>query len=327
MERTEEEEGITRVGLERWLSVHIYDETGTREVLLEVVPAVLQRLHQEGGVDSFFFVRYRDERGPHVRLRLRLLTESAQPCWKQILATAGERFPVLRSPFELEVERYGGNDALPHSLAFFAISSAHALAFEREFGGLPRSRQMTLALCVLLWQAWGFAKSEGELRALLGYYALGQERYPAMVTLAEESFGRSGGKLTELVSSELQRLIALGPMENGLPSLASANSFVTATRALSVAIGDLDPEVRWSVGSSQMHMTANRLGLTNQQETYAAQILARATSAIASSDGALWYQVPGALERPSNTEEEPAAGATALRNLVRSHLAALLQTS
>ncbi len=229
--------GITMVGPERWFSVHLYDETGTRNVLLEVVPAVIQQLYQDGSIDSFFFVRYWDERGPHVRLRLRLLAATAQACWERIRAAAGERFPVALSPYELEVERYGGSDALPHSLSFFAVSSAHALAFEHEFGDLTRSRQMTLALCVLLWQAWGFARNESEFTSLLSYYELGSTTHPEMIALAEETFRRSGRNLTELVSQELHRLITLEDETEEQVSLASASSLVTATRALSMAVG------------------------------------------------------------------------------------------
>jgi thiopeptide-type bacteriocin biosynthesis protein len=314
------EASLAMVGSERWLSVHLYHEKGDREVLLEVVPAVVRRLHRDGSIDSFFFVRYLDERGHHVRLRLRLLA-AAQPCWDWILATAGERFQAVPTPFELELERYGGQDPLLHSLSFFAVSSAHALVFEREFGGLSRSRQMTLALCFLLWQAWGFAENETEFRALLGYYALGLELHPEMVTFAEETFRRSAGKLTELVRQELQRLLALA--DSAEVSLASASSLVAATRALSAALGDLDAEARWRVAASQMHMTANRLGLLNPQETFTSQVLYHTMDEIAASDTALWQRVRDAMERPTLTPGERTTGAAALRSLVRSHLAAL----
>jgi thiopeptide-type bacteriocin biosynthesis protein len=320
----DEAAAITRVGAERWFSVHIHDEAGTRDALLTVVPAVLHHLHHEGSIDSFFFVRYRDERGPHVRLRLRLLAATADTCWECIHSAAGGRFAVARAPYEPEVERYGGCEALPHSLSFFAISSAHALVFEREFGGLPRSRQLPLTLCVLLWQAWGLAADESDFRALLGYYTLGQELFPEMAKLAEETFQRSGEKLTGLIHRELLRLTAAPhDADEELPILASAGSLVTAARALSDAVGDLAPQARWSVVSSQMHMAANRLGLTNLQETFTAGVLTRAAAAVAVSDAALWGRLGGALERRRNA----AAGAAALWSQVRSHLAALLETA
>lgn len=320
----EREEGVTRAGSERWLSVHLYDPAGTRDALLEGVPAVLRGLYQRGDVDSFFFVRYQDEQGPHVRLRLRLL-RAAQPCWEWILATVGERFPSVRSPYEWEVDRYGGEEALPYSLAFFTVSSAHALAFEHEFGGLPNSRRMTLALCVLLWQAWGFAESEQELRALLGYYSLGKDLYPEMMKLAEDMFRRSGEKLVELVGRELQRLATLGDSRKEPVSLSSAGSLVAAARALSEAIRDLNPAPRWSVGTSQMHMTANRLGLTNPQETYTSEILCRTAEEIASSNLMLWRQVQEAFARRPDTVEESAAGALSLRDLAQRHVLAVLE--
>ena len=316
------EAAFTQVGSERWFSVHIHDEGGTRDALLTIVPAVLQDLHHDGSVDSFFFVRYKDERGPHVRLRLRLLGATADTCWERITAAAGERFPVVRSPYDPEIERYGGLAALPHSLAFFTISSAHALVFEREFGGLPRSRQLPLTLCVLLWQAWGLATDESDFRALLGYYGIGQELHPEMVHLAEETFRRSRETLTGLVHRELLRLTAAPDDADEEPaSLASAVSLVTGARALSGALGDLAPRARWSVVSSQMHMAANRLGLTNPQETLSAGILTRAAAAVAASDTELWRRVGGALQRRSKVT----AGAAALLSQVRSHLAALLQ--
>lgn len=318
------DEGVTRVGPDRWFSVHVYDQEGVRGALLEVVLPATRQLYQEGGIDSFFFVRYKDDRGHHVRLRLCLRKAAAHTCLERILALAGERFPVTCSSYELETERYGGDGALPHSLSFFAVSSTHALAFEREFGHLSRSRQITLTLCFLLWQAWGFAGDKDELMNLISYYELGVTKYPEMVKLAEETFRRSGKGLTELIGQELQRLIALDEEGGELVSLASAGSLVAASRALSTAVGDLEPEARWSVGSSQMHMTANRLGLTNPQETYASQILCHAMSEIAASDPTLWRQVVDGLGRRAGTGGGPAARADALQGSVRDHLAALL---
>ncbi len=314
-----------------WTAFHLYaaDGAGLPEVLLQVVLPAVGSFLADREIDSFFFIRYADEEGPHVRLRLRVPGGggSAHACRRRLEALAGSAARVAAHSFEPETERYGGEAALPWSLAFFAVSSANALAFEQQFGDRPRGRRLTLSLCVLLWQAWGLARSRSELCALLDYYAVGPQQHPEAAALAEAGFHSGRADLSGLLGGELERLLALGRGDPASPpALTSAAAMALAARAFDACLDDLPAAARWSTLSSQMHMTANRLGLVNAEETYVTRLLGSALGRIESASPELWQRVEAALTRRRPAPRGPAARprrapAAALEKAVRRHLA------
>ena len=68
-----------------------------------------------------------------------------------------------------------------------------------------------------------------------------------------------------------------------------------------------DLVARRSIGVSQMHMTANRLGLENADEAYLTRLLTRACESLPSSCSSTWELLPGALHAgapPSSSDRE-----------------------
>ncbi len=53
-----------------WLSLYIYHESTSDSLLAEVLYPFLQAMQVAGFVRQFFFIRYFDQSGPHIRLRL-----------------------------------------------------------------------------------------------------------------------------------------------------------------------------------------------------------------------------------------------------------------
>ena len=53
-----------------WLSIHIYHESTSESLLAEILYPFLQAMQIAGFVRQFFFIRYFDQSGPHIRLRL-----------------------------------------------------------------------------------------------------------------------------------------------------------------------------------------------------------------------------------------------------------------
>jgi thiopeptide-type bacteriocin biosynthesis protein len=314
------DQAVTTIDSRDWLSLHLYSDQSYRLILLEILGPLLKTLIAEEFVDRFFFVRYWDEGGQHIRLRLRLFKAEGDACVDRFSGVDRNVCAVRPVHFEPETERYGGESVLGNALDFFSISSAHALAFESSFGDRPQAKKLTLQLCTLLWQAWGFAQDVHELSSLLNYFDSWSVRHQSIISLADEFFERSSVRLINLIGGELERLSSLSKVDP--ISLASAGSLSAAANALSRALSGLDPKDRWSSGSSQMHMMANRLGLTNLEESYVTRILSRSTHELSLNRPDFWSHISSAIERKQwNT----ASGTPVqdLTHLTRKHLEAL----
>ena len=290
----------------RWRSGHLYDH-GDRDLLLTgmVLPTVAALL-AEGRIDHFFFLRY-DLGGPHIRLRLRTVPETdpgagVEPSVEAALASFFSRRPAspslpidvirqrnrailaeepseqddsvhpdrsVRWPaWEPESDRYGGPALLPGALDFFAVSSARVLSLLVEQSGIPRSRRLPGQLRLLAAQAWGMAGSAAELEALLAW-ALPPPGHPLerFVARGDQAFEKSRDGLVALLRSETGE---------ASPEML----YSEAARRLRQEIAAAPPDVRMRILKSQMHMTANRLGLSNPEEVHAGRLLRRAAEAL-----------------------------------------------
>ncbi len=336
--------GVKDVGAP-WICYHLYYHQDLNRALLRFVrPAVAELLAAER-IDSFFFIRY-GLGGPHIRLRL--LPKSG--CAAQVATAAEARareflaelpstsaldpealrrgaealvasdpyesdvavYPdnsFLAFPFRPETDRYGGPERLVDSLDFFAVSSAVALEFLAACGEQPRSRQLAVVFSLLVRQALHFALDEEELSALARYgVASWGDAMPSIVAKADRVFAEQGEVFRQLFQREL---LAMSSAEPDRPAGEAAAWLGAAARRLSTAIGRENRATRQKIGVSQLHMTANRLGLSNPEEVYLSRIVAslivERLSGESESGGELRDALAGA---------RPAVGLPSLRELV-----------
>lgn len=282
----------------RWRSYHLYYHGEKHLLLTLLVRPLVASLLEEQIIDHLFFIHY-ELGGPQVRLRLRVAAEAARldravaaeaqrffSHWpsrcplpaeavrrrtREILAADASESDAAVHPdnslqvtsFVPEVERYGGPERIGCSLDFFALSSVRALSFAEARGAEPRARQIPGILRALAAQAFGFARDGAELLDLLGYAAV-DAAHP--FTTFMERGDRAFEKEPEAFRSLLQDVLASGG-EAGA---------VEEARRLAARVHDAPSEVRWRILKSHMHMTANRMGLRNPEETYLTRILWRA---------------------------------------------------
>ena len=303
---------VTRAGETLWASYHLYYPGDLNLTLLDFARPLVRHLLSTRRIDSFFFIRYIDQGGPHLRLRLRLLedVETVEKAVRQSAADFLERWAAPESsgsgragalenvPFEPETERYGGDPALGESLDMFALSSAHALRFIESYGDAAPSRRLSLAMSLLLWQAFGFARDQAELLSLLDYFCDWRERMAGVVAAAERAFEARREGFHRLFSSSVEHFLQ-GQVTPGF-SLCTAASLSNASGCLSAAIRDVDPRMRHSIGTSQMHMTSNRLGVTNAEESYVTEILGRTAADLAGMGAEPWAQLSEVLAERAN---------------------------
>jgi len=281
---------IARVGEARWLSFHVSCPVDRDALLVEVVQPVAAGLWADGVADRFFFIRY-PEGGEHIRLRLRVAADrDAQAAADRALAGLGARCAefgrrrpggaanpgVVPARFEPEVERYGGPRWLPCALAFFALSSLDALAYVARWRGEPRAVQLTEILTRLARQAAGSARTAAELRGLADHVVAWRPRMAPIVARADRMFEARGAELTGRIREVLAAAAAVGA--TAAPGTAEAQ--VVHARGLAVAVDGLDGDARWRALSSQIHMTANRLGLNPPEESYLSALLCRCLDAL-----------------------------------------------
>lgn len=343
-------------GSARWVACHLhYHEDVHRTVLGFALPAVC-RLLRAGSIDNCFFVVFRLG-GPHLRLRLRALpgreaavaealrmdahgfldrtpsTKAIDPA--KIVAgnaaiLASDRYETessvhpdntfLPASFKPESERYGGPELLPASLDFFGISSAVAWELLSRQGAGSRASLLAAAYRLVLRQAFGFAASAAELWTLLRY---GLDSFPAVgpaiAAKADAVFDAQPATFHGLFQHELAAATSgHAAAEAGRPA---ASRLGAAARSLSLAAGAATARERQVIGISQLHMTANRLGLTNSEEAYLSRLLTRTAENLfpAATDP------HAALQAVFEPAAEPAVQPPALPRLLAQALAGLTE--
>ena len=319
---------IARVGEARWASFHVFCPTDRDALLMQVIQPVVAEVWSEGLADRFFFIRY-PEGGDHVRLRLRIAAEidtapAADRAFALLRARCAElhrslggtpeaRISAVPAIFELEIDRYGGPRGFPCALSFFALSSMEALRFVAAWRQEPRARQLIEILLRLARQAIGSARTVEELRGLADYAVQSRSQMAPIVARADQVFERKGPDLT----SRIRELFAAAATPTaGTPGSPEAHA--AHARWLSAANEGLDQEARWRALGSQMHMAANRLGLSLPEESYLSAILCRCLDALGEEladlmDAAAAVR-PGALAPAAASASRPPASSPDARD-------------
>jgi hypothetical protein len=285
----------TRAPLSGWREYHIFYHADQNCLLRQLVTPLTRELLDARVIDRFFFVRY-ELGGPHLRLRWRLISGTAEDAAEAVLADLAEQFFAAwpsTSPFpderiralnralagtpseadmvypdnswvafpvRFEIDRYGGIDGLCDSLDLFHLSSVQVLRMLAGHADTGTGWTRTAMLHLTLRLALGFADNEDELLTLAGY---GERfmgpRFAACAKRADEFFARKQQELAALVRREFEN--------------TTADELTACTYRLVKRLADLPDDARWYAAASHIHMTANRLGLTNAEEVYLSRML------------------------------------------------------
>ncbi|HYU32689.1 MAG TPA: lantibiotic dehydratase C-terminal domain-containing protein [Thermoanaerobaculia bacterium] len=313
-----------------WNAYHLFYH-GDRDLpLTGFVAPTFGTLWRQGAIESFFFIRYALG-GPHLRLRFKTDPEQSATVSATLEEAAAEfltRCPspepwserkILREnqvllardsaesggggiypdnsflpfPARFEIERYGGPDLFPLSLDFFALSSVTALRFLVARQGEAPGRKLLGVFRLLARQAFGLADDADELFTLFEY---ARTFWPPLAGFAER------GDQVFAARPEMYRQVLAAEAEQAIREPAFETE---AARRLRRELASADPRARRRILLSQMHMTANRLGLLNPEEVYLGQLLARSARALAETDPVLWSFLCESLDRTAQAGEGP----------------------
>jgi thiopeptide-type bacteriocin biosynthesis protein len=256
-----------------WLSIHIYPLEAQNAFLVRGLrPFLQQHIWAERGARAFF-IRYADERGEHVRLRMRGDETALRKAFDTWQEGRGEWQEV---PYQPEKERFGGEDMMPWAEEHFHLSSRVALErLARDMHTYGDAMFDALRMHSIATHAAGLTQAEAAQ-----YFArLAQQWLPL--------FCRTD-------SPEAAAEIRSAFDQNLAPQKDDLRANLTALwKALDQEKFDKkQPEwARWALGNrmilpsfgpqleralpSLLHLTNNRLGLSNPDEVYLCHILSK----------------------------------------------------
>lgn len=263
-----------------WFSIHL-QALETPDVFLArgLYPFLEQHVWPVSGARAFF-VRYADASGPHLRLRFRgeadWLATTLRPALETFLA---ERGTWIEQPYLPETERFGGPEALPWCEEHFHVSTRVVLdRLRRPTHTYGDSLFDALRLHTVAAFAAGFNRSE----AADYFQRLARAWVPVYFEPAEP--GQTAEQVAEEVLADFEETLApqRANLRAGLDEVWTAlesqkhdttqPEWLRWLRGNQLILKELGGAVE-RVFPSLLHLTNNRLGINNHDETYLMYVL------------------------------------------------------
>lgn len=258
--------------MHEWLSAHLFYTGNTEHVLCNIVqPFIKQITPLLHPASPWFFIRYAEE-GLHIRLRLHVNRQALLFIKTAMEADFNETGIVIKYiPYEPETKRYGNNKTMPLAEQLFHASAVCTIA---HITTLPQWDVQT-ALTVACKMNIAFLHSLNEelpagrkichqfvdawLTALVTSHATAEQLKGHMLLL----YNKQAGYLQEMATTlwnQLQTRQAPPLLQN------YANTCRPLLEAYKQA--NLLPEQFGYAIRSLLHMTHNRLGVSNKEEAW-----------------------------------------------------------
>lgn len=297
-----------------WLSAHIYFKGNIYgpecdRVILDIITPFITQCKEQKLFEKYFFIRY-SEFGSHVRLRF----YGKQNHLDSIKTNLGKKItgynnqdiltlpqspdqqisnsPLAWLPYEPEIERYGGIDAIKIAEEFFYYSSETAIKLIKKIPGGEYSSRLgkgLLSMVVLLFvfandreKAIDFIQSYGNdyLKAFAG-----NEEIKTHFTEAFDSdFNNQSHALIEYTNAlwlslknENNLSEVLGKYQKYIEIISTKLKILTSERRVynnNNVVEDWQNCIKLMV-PSYIHMMNNRLGLSIKDESYLAYLTAK----------------------------------------------------
>ncbi len=266
-----------------WLSIHFYPLEAENVFLTRAVkPFLEQHIWPRQGARAFF-IRYEDEKGRHIRLRLRgedeWVNETLQPALQGWFEGRGERQKIAYEP---ETERFGGEEGLALAEEYFHVSTR--VAFERLGRDVYTSGDAmfdALRLHTMTAFAAGFSREKaawyfGQLcEQWLPLFFQNADGEPLEANFFEDlksNFEKSFEPQKEDLRAALDELWKALETEKFDKTQPEWLRWLRGNQLILQEFGEnLEKTL-----PSLLHLTNNRLGLNNQDEVHLNFILSRA---------------------------------------------------
>lgn len=262
-----------------WLSIHFYPLEAENVFLTRAVKPFLEQYIWPRVGARAFFVRYEDDKGKHIRLRLRgeaaWVSETLRPALEGWFAERGER---AESAYVPETERFGGEQGLAWAEEYFHVSTRVALdRLGREAHTYGDAMFDALRMHAIAVFATGFQRDKaawyfGQLcdQWLPVFFKSDEigDFQNALKADFEEKFDAQKEDLRAAMDG-LWKALETGKFDKKQPEWVR---WLRGNQLILKEFGaDLDKAL-----PSLLHLTNNRLGVNNQDEVYLNYILSRA---------------------------------------------------
>lgn len=256
-----------------WLSVYFYYQIPCEQFLAkEIYPFILDVMNKKYA-SQFFFIRYLDNKGPHVRLRLKTEGEIAETILKPYLISAFSNCPMRFSPYRPELERYGGNAGITIAEEQFEASSQTILTFLTEVDDWRYERRLGTALQLDIGMVHALGMEKEEVIAFFDHLVTKKLKSAFPVS-------------SHTVQSQIKSLWHACEREQAFDKewfaawMSSMDSIKTKLKKAQHRLvlphrPNHGNNNTWSLYESYVHMNNNRLGITSSDEQYIAYIIAR----------------------------------------------------
>ncbi len=263
-----------------WFTIHFYSLENQDVFLVRGLrPFLQQHIWSTRGTRAFF-IRYQDERGPHIRIRMRgeelWMEETLRPAFTPWQEGRGEWEEVTYLP---ETERFGGEEALGLAEEHFHLSSRVALdRLAREKQTYGDSMFDALRMHTIAAYAAGMSQEQaahyfGQLyeQWLPLYFAPEGTPAPDFFEAIKTSFEKNFAPQKEDLRATLLELWKALDKEKFDKKQPEWARWALGNQRILKALGDnLERAL-----PSLIHLSNNRLGLNNQDEVYLNFILSK----------------------------------------------------
>ena len=264
-----------------WLSIHIYPLDNQDVFLVRGLrPFLQQHIWANRGTHAFF-IRYQDERGPHIRIRMRgeesWMEETLRPAFDTWQEGRGEWLEV---PYTPETERFGGEESLALAEEYFHLSSRVSLdRLAREQHTYGDSMFDALRMHTIAAHAAGMNQEQAAryFGQLMGqwlplFYAPEATTNPDFLAEIKAGFEKNYSPQAEDLRATLVELWKALDKEKFDKKQPEWARWALGNQMIFKELGEnLDKAL-----PSLLHLTNNRLGLNNQDEVYLNFILSKA---------------------------------------------------
>ncbi|WP_157891361.1 thiopeptide-type bacteriocin biosynthesis protein [Elizabethkingia ursingii] len=261
-----------------WETYYLYHEGNADQVLKEIVhPAIDEVQYKLKKTVKFFFIRY-FENGYHIRLRL-LLSPEESPLFRSLLthhiSDSGIKIILKEAQYIPETERYGNSDTIVYAENQFYASSCFVLNQLTEnipltvserysialnthlafFKGMGLSSEYSLQLCDKFVESW--------LPIPVSFDANEKEQYKESLLSA---FQRQFDLYKDSLYKNAINFWNLADTSRDPVTL----QFIETNREVNKKYTDsyLPAEAIDEALLSFIHMTNNRIGIINSEESY-----------------------------------------------------------
>lgn len=294
----------------QWLSAYLYcHEADPDQILVNFIPGCIANLRHD--LSKFFFIRYGDVYGKHIRLRLwiseqdtNLIKEDIEREYKNFYLSAqpesGLPDNLIRyEDYIPETDRYGGDSGITIAEDYFCLSSVTILDISKEIGLKDYNTRIALILQLHLIALFALSDHKGTLIEMLtgimetwlhaGFSKLPQIKNSPSMSFMEkrsicmESYSNAYNRdkdgiylLLEDLSDNLKlnKDLEDDTLNNWLESNKGIrNRFNLIVDGNLSANYTLTSDYTLKIYKSLIHMNNNRVGIYNPDEGYIAFIL------------------------------------------------------